>query len=101
MFECKGPVTRVSGAGSEPPLGAPSAPSEPARAAAPPAPKPDTPGEPRTVVEAVKRANAATDEQLKKSAESLKRGTEATGSALANGAKKTWDCLASLFSRCK
>ena len=104
VFECKGPVARVSGAeaATAPPAPVAAGPPPAVSPAATPTPPLSSPtGEPKTVVEAVKRANAATEAQLKKSAESLKQSTDQTGNAISEGAKKTWNCLMSLFTRCK
>jgi hypothetical protein len=62
------------------PVGAISGPG-----AAPPQKNPSTSNEPTTVLEVAKRAQAATDKEMKK-----------TG----DGFKKAWDCVASLFKRC-
>jgi hypothetical protein len=103
VFDCDGAVKRIPWAA----LNAPQQPEpglpwagqtkpEPAAAAAPPPPAsappptagaPDVP--PDTVLELAKRANEDTAKQLKKAGDSVKDAT-----------KKSWDCVASLFTRC-
>jgi hypothetical protein len=104
VFDCDGAVKRIPWAA----LNAPQQPEpalpwaagqpkpEPATAAAAPAPAsgpppaqpaPDAP--PDTVLELAKRANEDTAKQFKKAGESVK-----------DASKKTWDCVASLFTRC-
>ena len=97
VFECKGPVRRVSAAA---PAGEPAAGAPPVQGAQAPSPQPTAQGEPTTVVEAVKRANAATEAQLKKTGETMKRSTEAAGNAVAKATSTTWTCITSLFTRC-
>ena len=94
VFDCDGAVKHVPWAAlNAPPLAA--APPAPAPAPTPPrpeaaaAPDPTSEGPPQTVVEMAKRANQQTSDQMKKAGENLSQG-----------AKKTWDCMTSLFTRC-
>jgi hypothetical protein len=92
VFDCDGPVRRVPWAayqGAAKPVA--EAPPAPAKA-------PDEP--PRTVEEAIKRANAKTGEQLKEANETVKGQTQALGRGFGEATRKTWQCLASLFTRC-
>jgi hypothetical protein len=92
VFECDGPVRRVpwsayNAAAGPPPEPAPAAvkdPNEP----------------PRTVAEAIERANAKTAEQLREANEKVKNQAQALGQGLSDATRKTWQCLSSLFTRC-
>ena len=95
--QCDGPVRSVA-ATLGPPMPPPSAvgaaslvPNAGAVGA-----KPDAAAPPATVAEAARLAKAKTDAQFKKTGEKLDEQAKATGTAL----KKTWTCLASLFTRC-
>jgi hypothetical protein len=100
VFECDAAVKRVpwaaldagrqqDGAGARvpPPSAAPAPPprTEPADSASP---APSAP--PQTVVDLAKQANEQAVEQVKKAGDTVKDAT-----------KKTWDCMLSLFTRCK
>lgn len=101
VFDCNGPVKRVSWAAYNEP---------PAKPAVPETPKPqsgktpglvDDPGEPpRTVEEMAKRASQQTGEQVKKANEDLKNQAQSLGQKVGDTTKKTWQCIASLFTRC-
>ena len=52
------------------------------------------------VVELWRVANAKTAEQLKEANEKAKREAQALGRGLGEAARKTWQCLSSLFTRC-
>jgi hypothetical protein len=102
VFECDAAVKRVpwapvgagqpqegSAAREASPPAAPPPPPPPRSApadAAPPAPA----APPQTVVDLAKQANEQAAEQVKKAGDSVKEAT-----------KKTWDCMLSLFTRCK
>ena len=105
VFECDGPVKRVPWAalnGPAPPEGptaqpwAPETAPKPEPAARPmpaptsaPAASPGPEAPPQTVLELAKRTNEKTAEQMKKAGDTVKEAT-----------KKTWDCMASFFTRC-
>lgn len=117
--DCDGPVKTVAAPGDLP-EGVPviAAPPQSAEvpkdvAEQPPAansnettlPKPDAP--PRTVEEMAKQSAKSSGEALGKAGEAVKDGAEAAGegvgkagSAVGNAAKKTWNCVTSLFSDC-
>lgn len=110
VFDCDGAVKRI-------PWAALSAPQQPTPAAVPPwsgqpapTPRPETAAAPaappaadmpppaatpapeappQTVLELAKRANEDTARQFKKAGDTVKEAT-----------RKTWDCVASLFTRC-
>jgi phage-related minor tail protein len=63
-----------------------------------PANNPEQP--PRTVEEMAKRANQKTAEQLKKNNEDVKDKVESFGDKVGDTTKKTWRCIASLFTHC-
>jgi hypothetical protein len=105
VFECDGPVKRVpwaalnGAAQTEGPTAQPWAPEtapkpEPAARPMPaptsaPAASPGPEAPPQTVLELAKRTNEKTAEQMKKAGDTVKEAT-----------KKTWDCMASFFTRC-
>jgi hypothetical protein len=92
VFDCNGPVKRV-------PWAAYNAAAEPAPDPAPAAAKdPNEP--PRTVEEAIKRANEKTAEQIREANEKMKNQAQALGQGLSDATRKTWRCLSSLFTRC-
>ena len=91
VFDCNGPVKRVPWAAYN------SGATEPI-ADAPAAEKGDQP--PRTVEEALKRANDKTAEQLKQANEKIKSQAQSVGQGVGEAAKKTWACISSLFTRC-
>jgi hypothetical protein len=92
VFECDGPVRRV-------PWTAYNAAAVPAPDPAPAAAK-DANEPPRTVEEAIKRANEKTAEQLRETNEKMKNQAQALGQGLSDATRKTWRCLSSLFTRC-
>lgn len=87
VFECDGPVKRVSVA-DQPDQSAVVAPS-PAAASDPNAP-------PKTVLEAAQRAKQASDAQMRKAGENMKEAGDATAGFF----KRTLTCIGSLFTRC-
>jgi hypothetical protein len=97
VFDCKGPVRRVSWAAYNDPKGTPSlAPKQ--QTAVPP---PDDPAQPpRTVEEMAKRANQKTAEDLRKANEGFKEQTQSFGEKMTDTTKKTWRCLSSFFTAC-
>jgi hypothetical protein len=92
VFECDGPIKKVSAARANQPADMPAAAVIPTPV--PVAKSADEP--PATVAEAAKRAKQATDQQLKDTGEQLQKAGEATGSFF----KKTLSCIGSLFTRC-
>ena len=84
VFDCNGPVKRVpwtaTGIDTPAPLPAPKPPQEVAS---------DPKEPPKTVQELADRANKQTTEDVKKAGETFK-----------DNAKKTFECVASLFSKC-
>lgn len=73
---------------------APAPPAVPTPAVAPPpapapAPPAEAPKSPDTLVGVIKQAGKASKETL-----------QSTGRAIGDGAKKTWNCVTSFFSRC-
>jgi len=111
---CSGELRVVAAPLGEPPLGEPPEPrpSEPAADAGvpPEAPAEGPPPEskpPRTVEELAGQTVESSKEGLKKAGETItgtakKAGEQigSAGSAVGNAAKKTWNCLTSLFSDC-
>jgi hypothetical protein len=99
VFDCKGPVKRVSWAAYNDP-GAKEAAQEPPkpRPAQSTAPDPNQP--PRTVEEMAKRASKKTAEQIEKTGENVKDQVDTLGQKMSDSTKKTWTCIASLFTRC-
>ena len=98
VFDCKGPVRRVSWAAYNDPKGAPAPPPPKQETAAP---SPSDPAEPpRTVEEMAKRANQKTAEDLAKTNESMKQQSRSFGEKMSETSKKTWRCLASFFTQC-
>jgi hypothetical protein len=75
VFDCKGPVRRVSWAAYNDPKGPPSL--APKQTTAPPPSDPDEP--PRTVEEMAKRANQKTAEDLRKANDGLQQPTQSFG----------------------
>lgn len=55
---------------------------------------------PRTVEELAKSTVQSSKAGLEKAGEAVVGGAKGAGSAVGTAAKKTWDCLASLFSDC-
>ena len=99
VFDCTGPVKRVAWAAYNEPAAKGTVPETPKPQAAPaPANDPDQP--PRTVEEMAKRANQKTAEQIKKNNEDVKEKVETFGDKVGDTTKKTWRCIASLFTRC-
>jgi hypothetical protein len=106
VFQCDGAVKRIPWAaltapqpaepGHAPPSGTqPAARPETATAPAPPPGPASQPAEsrheppPDTMLDLAKRANEDTAKQVRKAGETMKEAT-----------RKTWDCVASLFTRC-
>jgi hypothetical protein len=92
-------VKRVSWAAYNDP-GAKEAAQEPPkpRPAQSTAPDPNQP--PRTVEEMAKRASKKTAEQIEKTGENVKDQVDTLGQKMSDSTKKTWTCIASLFTRC-
>ena len=94
VFDCGGPVKRVpwAAAGEETPapLAEPKAKTEPADPSAPP----------KTVLEMTDRASKKAATDMKKAGETVKEGAKTIGDDISTGAKKTWNCLSSLFFKC-
>lgn len=83
VFQCDGPVRRVpwTASGESQPLNPQAQKSDS---------KPSDPNEPpKTMLEMADRANKKTADDMKKAGESV-----------SDGAKKTWECIASLFFKC-
>jgi hypothetical protein len=91
VFDCNGPIKRVLWAAHNAGTAEPAAPAPAAKTA-------DEP--PRTVEEAVKRANAKTAEQLKHANEKITGQAESVGQGFGEASRKTWTCISSLFTRC-
>src|SRR5262245_28196137 len=85
VFDCNGQVKRVPWAA----YNDPSPVQDQAKAPAAPPPAKDANEPPATVEEMAKRANQKTAEQAK-----------ALGQSVGDATKKTWNCIASLFTRC-
>lgn len=101
VFDCTGPIKRVPWAAYNEPAakGKTQETAKPPAAQVPePANDPNQP--PRTVEEMAKRANQKTAEQLKKTNEDVKEKVESFGDKVGDTTKKTWRCIASLFTRC-
>ncbi len=99
VFDCTGPVKRVPWAAYNQPAGKGTVQEAPKPQVAPaPANDPDQP--PRTVEEMAKRANQKTAEQVKKANEDVQEKVETLGDKVGDTTKKTWRCIASLFTRC-
>lgn len=104
VFDCNGPLKRIPWVAAA----TPDQPEQAQRQAVPlqpevAAPQPQPPikqGPPETVVEMAKRANEKTAEQIKQAGENVKDTVKSTGRAIGNASKKTWDCVASFFTRC-
>jgi hypothetical protein len=88
VFQCDGPVKRVSAGAPATPVVTPSAPAAPAPQTVPEAPK--------TVVEAAKRAQDATADSIQETNAQLRRAGEATFGFL----RDTAVCIGTLFTRC-
>lgn len=95
VFDCNGQVKRLSWAAINE-----ASRQAPQESAAQPAPQPQTKpaeqGPPQTVLDMAKRANEQSGEQWKKAGETVKEQTKSFGDAT----KKTWDCVASFFTKC-
>ena len=90
--DCDGPTRQVSAASDAAPATEAQAPVVPDRKPVEPAASTRSPAKtepPKTVEEAVRRAAKSTGE-----------GVGEAGSAVGNAAKKTWNCLTSLFKSC-
>ena len=100
VFDCKGPVKRVPWAAyNEPPPVKGSIAPPPKQADNPRSAEPSQP--PATVEEMAKRANESTAEQIKQANEDVKAKLGSFGQKVGDTTKKTWNCIASLFTRCK
>lgn len=84
VFDCTGPVKRVPWTGAAGETPAPLAPPKPPEQTASDPKEP-----PKTVQELADRANKQTSEDVKKAGETLK-----------DNAKKTFECVTSLFFKC-
>ena len=98
VFDCKGPVKRVSWAAYNESAVKGSAQEPPKQSVQTPPADPSQP--PRTVEEMARRANQNTAEQLKKADEDMKESAGSFGQKVGDATKKTWRCIASLFTRC-
>ena len=87
VFDCNGQVKRVPWAANSEPGQGPV--QEPAKAPPASAATKDPGQPPATVEEMAKQANQKTAEQAK-----------ALGQSVGDATKKTWNCIASLFTRC-
>lgn len=111
---CTGPERVIDPASSTIPLAPRAAETEPAPAAGPPLPgdtpavaAPDPAAPPRTVEELAKTTVENTKKSIEDVTGTVKQSTEKAGdqiqgfgSAVGNAAKKSWDCMMSLFSDC-
>jgi hypothetical protein len=99
VFDCNGPVKRVSMAALEAAKATAQAQpgvQSPQPQAQVPGQAPAQQGEPKTLVEAMQRAKAASDRQWTKTGEQMKEAGQKTGDFF----KKTFTCIGSLFTRC-
>lgn len=104
VFDCKGPVKRIDWASLNAPAATPAPPQasapppKSALPASPPPPdaKPDPQAEPKTLVDLAKQNN----EKMKKANEDFKESVKSANKKFGDAAKKTWDCMASFFTRC-
>jgi hypothetical protein len=97
VFDCTGPTKRVPWAAYNTPQK--EAAPDPKTAAPQPAAK-DPNAPPQTVEEMAKRANQQTVDQIKKANEDMKEQAQSFGDKVGDTTKKTWRCIASLFTRC-
>lgn len=89
VIDCNGAIKRVA---------IPAEGSAPVVAAPLPDPKPAaSDAEPKTVAEMLQRAKAKSDQDWEKGSAKMKANNEKVGSFF----KNSWDCLTSLFSKCK
>lgn len=94
VFQCDGPVKRVPWVAAGEEIPAPIATPRPAdKPADPSAP-------PKTMLELTDRASKKTADDMKKAGDTVKEGAQNLGQGIAGGAKKTWECLSSLFFKC-
>ena len=84
VFDCNGPVKRIPWTGTAGETPAPLVPPKPPEQAASDPKEP-----PKTVQELADRANKQTSEDVKKAGDTFK-----------DGAKKTFECVTSLFFKC-
>jgi hypothetical protein len=98
VFDCNGPVKRVPWAAYNEPAIKGSVQEPPKQASKPPPADPAQP--PQTVEEMARRANQNTAEQLRKANEDVKDKVQSFGQKVGDTTKKTWQCIASLFTRC-
>ena len=99
VLDCNGPIKRVA-------IPLPASPSTngaapvsaaPADAAAQPSPAgSQAQGDPKTVVEMLRRAKQQSDRDWAKTGDQIKSNNDKVGGFF----KKSWDCLSTLFSRC-
>jgi hypothetical protein len=98
VFDCTGPAKRVPWAAYNAAPQKDPGPEPKAATPQPPAQDPNQP--PQTVEEMAKRANQNTAEQIKKANEGMKEQAESFGQKVGDTTKKTWRCIASLFTQC-
>jgi hypothetical protein len=94
VFQCDGPIKRVpwiaAGEETPAPIATPKPSEKPADPAAPP----------KTMLELTDRASKKTADDMKKAGETMKEGAQNLGDGISSGAKKTWECISSLFFKC-
>ncbi len=100
VFECTGPVKRISWAALNELPSHPSWDSSVQQIPQPEAEPADKKAPPKTMVELAKQTNEKTAAQLKKAGEDVTESVKTFGQTIANSTTKTWQCLTSLFSRC-
>lgn len=96
VFDCNGPVKRVPWAAYNA-AALPLTKQEPPPAQ--PAKEPSQP--PQTMEEMAKRTNEKGAEQLKTASDTVKEQAKSFGENVGDATKKTWRCVASLFTQCK
>ena len=94
VFDCDGQVKRIPWSAQPAPQPGPS--QETGKRPA----GPDPVQPPQTVEEMARRANQKTAEQLSDANEKLKDKAKSLGENLGEATRKTWRCVASLFTRC-
>lgn len=94
VFQCDGPVKRIpwvaAGEETPAPIATPRPADKPADPSAPP----------KTMLELTDRASKKTADDMKKAGDTVKEGAQNLGQGITGGAKKTWECLSSLFFKC-
>ena len=100
VFECIGPIKRISWAARNQPErhGSWDVIVQPAPQLETKAPAADTP--PKTMVDFAKQANEKAVQQFKKAGDDVTGTAKTFGQTIANATNKTWQCLASFFTRC-